>query len=149
MNGRDNTFMDLALKEAAKAMDRGEIPVGAIIVDKSGEVIAKAFNNTETMKCQTGHAEILAIQEAARKVNNWRLEGCTMYVTLEPCIMCFGLIALSRMESLVYGLKSPLFGCDIDNKDTFPLYKKHLNVKALESLESSKLLRTFFERRRS
>ena len=149
MNSRDNTFMDLALKEAVKAMDIGEIPVGAIIVDKNGEVIAKAFNKTEIMKCQTGHAELLAIQKAAKKVNNWRLEGCTMYVTLEPCIMCFGLIALSRMESLVYGLKSPLFGCDIDNKDTFPLYKKHLNVRAHESTESAKLLRTFFERRRS
>ena len=80
-------FMDLALVEAQKAYDLDEVPVGAVIV-KDGEVIAKAYNMKETKKISTAHAEILAIEEASRAIGNWRLNGCDMYVTLEPCAMC-------------------------------------------------------------
>ena len=94
--------MDLALEEARKAEKLGEVPVGAIIV-KNGEIIAKAYNLKETLKNPLAHAEILAINEACKKLNNWRLSGCEMYVTLEPCPMCAGAILQSRIAKVHIG----------------------------------------------
>ena len=92
-----NEFMQIALKEAKKAYDKLEIPVGAVIV-KNGEVIAKAHNLKETKFDTTKHAEILAIQKASKKLESWRLLDCEMYVTLEPCSMCAGAIINSRIK---------------------------------------------------
>lgn len=94
--------MDLALEEAKKAEKLGEVPVGAIIV-KNGEIIAKAHNLKETLKNPLAHAEVLAINEACKKLNNWRLLGCEMYVTLEPCPMCAGAILQSRISKVHIG----------------------------------------------
>ena len=95
-------MLSLALEEAEKAREKGEVPVGAVIV-KNGEIIAWAHNLKETLKDPTAHAEILAIREACNKLNNWRLHGCEMYVTLEPCPMCAGAILQSRLSKIYIG----------------------------------------------
>ena len=95
-------MLSLALEEAEKAREKGEVPVGAVIV-KDGEIIARAHNLKETLKDPTAHAEILAIREACNKLNNWRLHGCEMYVTLEPCPMCAGAILQSRLSKIYIG----------------------------------------------
>ena len=95
-------MLSLALEEAEKAREKGEVPVGAVIV-KNGEIIAKAHNLRESLNDPTAHAEILAIREACNKLNNWRLHGCEMYVTLEPCPMCAGAILQSRLSKIYIG----------------------------------------------
>ena len=101
--------MEEALQEAKKAVAMGEIPVGAVIV-KDGEIIARGHNRTETDRDPTAHAEMIAIREAAAKLGGWRLPGCTMYVTLEPCSMCAGAIVWARIERLVIGTMDPKAG---------------------------------------
>ena len=100
---QDESFMALALKEAEKALTVDEIPVGAILVHQ-GKVIAQAHNRREIDQDPTGHAEILALQEGAKKLGRWRLSDCTLYVTLEPCPMCAGAIVMARLGRLVYGV---------------------------------------------
>ena len=101
----ENSFyMKEALKEAYKAYEKKETPIGAIIV-KDGEIIARAHNLTEELKDPTAHAEILAIRKASKKLGGWRLVDCDLYVTMEPCIMCSGAIANSRIKKLIIGTK--------------------------------------------
>jgi len=102
MKSDNEKYMALALEEARRALDHGEVPIGAIVVFK-GEVIARAHNLREGLQDPTAHAEILAIREAARKLNRWRLTGAILYVTLEPCAMCAGAAVLSRIDRIVYG----------------------------------------------
>ena len=104
-NYEDIDFMKSAINEAEKALEADEVPVGAIIVKKTGETLSSSFNTVEKDKSSIMHAEIKAIMDAQKKLKNWRLEGCTLYVTLEPCIMCCGAIVLSRITRLVYGTK--------------------------------------------
>lgn len=110
MSGKDEHFMEMAIGEAEKAAAIGEVPIGAIIV-KDGEVLAGAYNLRETSQRPMAHAECLAIEAASRKLGTWRLEGCTLYVTLEPCPMCAGAIVQSRIEKVVYGAPDPKAGC--------------------------------------
>lgn len=105
----DERFMRMALREAEKAFDEREIPIGCVIV-KDGLVIGKGHNQTEMLKDATAHAEILTIGTAAGALDNWRLEGCTLYVTLEPCPMCAGAILNSRVSRVVYGSPDSRFG---------------------------------------
>ena len=98
----EEKFMNEALKEARKAYEKLEIPVGAVIV-KNGKIISRAHNLKETKQTATAHAEILAIQKANKKLNNWRLIDCDMYVTLEPCSMCMGAIVSSRIKNIYIG----------------------------------------------
>ena len=98
----DEEYMAEALKEAEIAMSEDEVPIGCIIVYQ-GQIIARTHNQKETLKKATGHAEILAINQASEYLNLWHLDGCTMYVTLEPCMMCTGAIIQSRMSRLVIG----------------------------------------------
>lgn len=102
-------FMKEALKEAQKALTMGEVPVGAV-VERDGHIIARGHNRTETGKDPTGHAEIIAIKEAAEALGGWRLLGCHLYVTAEPCAMCAGAIVLSRMEKVYIGAMDPKAG---------------------------------------
>lgn len=102
--------MRLALKEAHKALAIDEVPVGALIV-KDGQIIARAHNRRETSQVATAHAELLAIEKACKKLNSWRLEGCLLYVTLEPCAMCTGASLLSRVDGIVFGAYDPKGGC--------------------------------------
>ena len=107
---RNHTYwMDLALREAEAAFDRGEVPVGAIVV-KDGVVIGKGSNQTEMLEDPTAHAEMIALTAAASTLGSRRLEGCTMYVTLEPCPMCAGAIVLARIPILVFGAYDPKAG---------------------------------------
>lgn len=97
-----NEFMEMALLEAEKARKREEVPIGAVIV-KSEKVIAKGFNKREKTKSALNHAEIVAIRKACKKLKDWRLEGCEIYVTLKPCPMCAGAIANARIDKVYYG----------------------------------------------
>lgn len=106
----DHAAMGEALGEAGKAGAMGEVPVGAVIVAPSGEVVAKAHNRRETERDPTAHAEVLALRAAATHLGDWRLEGCTLYVTLEPCAMCAGAIVLARIPRLVFGAYDPKAG---------------------------------------
>lgn len=101
----EKDFMNIAFKEAEKALAKGEVPVGAVIV-KNNEVIARAFNKKEKNKCSLEHAEMLAIKKACKKVVNWRLDGCDMYVTLEPCPMCASAIKQSRIKNVYCAISS-------------------------------------------
>ncbi|UXR69824.1 MULTISPECIES: tRNA adenosine(34) deaminase TadA [unclassified Staphylococcus] len=103
-------YMSLALDEAYQAAKKGEVPIGAVVV-KDDRVIARAHNLRETIQLPTAHAEHLAMEQAARELGTWRLEGCTLYVTLEPCVMCSGTIVMSRVDQVVYGADDPKGGC--------------------------------------
>lgn len=105
----DERFMRAALKEAEKAAAADEVPVGAVVV-KDGKIIARAHNEKEKRNSALCHAEILAIRKATKKLSNWWLEGCTLYVTLEPCAMCAGAVVNSRLDRVVYGAKDARFG---------------------------------------
>ncbi len=106
---RDELFMREAMQLAALAEKIDEVPVGAVCV-KDGEIISRAYNTRETTKCATHHAEVLAIEEACRVLGGWRLPGVTLYVTMEPCVMCAGAIINSRIERVVYGAPDLRFG---------------------------------------
>jgi tRNA(adenine34) deaminase len=142
-------YMSLALEEAKKALAHDEVPIGAVVVDRDGVVIGQGCNLMETKGCQTGHAEVSAIEQACKKIGDWRLTECKIYITLEPCVMCFGLIALSRIGTIVYGAKSTLFGSGLDNKECFPLYKKNLKIESgLLEEDCLTILQDFFKLKR-
>lgn len=105
----DLVYQQMALEEARRAAQEGEVPVGAVIVCR-GEVIASAHNQRETLHDPTAHAEMIAITQAAESLGAWRLEGCTLYVTLEPCPMCAGAIVQARVPRVVYGATDPKAG---------------------------------------
>ena len=103
-------YMRLALEEAQKAATEGEIPVGAVLV-KDGEVIAAAHNRRENDHDPTAHAEMICMRQAAQKLGDWRLRGCTLYVTLEPCPMCAGAMVMSQLSGCIYGATDEKQGC--------------------------------------
>ena len=112
----DEKYMRAALREAQKAADIDEVPVGAVVV-RDGKIIARAHNMRETKKLPTGHAELIAMEKAAKKLGGWRLIGCTLYVTLEPCPMCAGCAINARLPRLVFGAydgKAGAFGSVYD-----------------------------------
>ena len=106
----DLRWMAEALVEARRAAELGEVPVGAVVVDGTGEIVSRAHNTKETNGDPLGHAEILALRQAAVRVGGWRLSGCTLYVTLEPCAMCAGALVNSRVRRLVFGTEDPKAG---------------------------------------
>ena len=99
----DKVYMRLALQQAEKALTAGEIPIGAVIVDENGSVVADGYNRRELWQDATAHAEVVAIRRAGRQLGHWRLPSCTLYVTVEPCPMCAGALVMSRMKRVVYG----------------------------------------------
>lgn len=105
----DERFMARALEEAERCLDWGDVPVGAVIV-RGDEVLAAAGNQRERLQDPTAHAEMLVLREAAAKIGSWRLSGCTLYATLEPCAMCSGAMVLARVDRLVYGASDPKAG---------------------------------------
>lgn len=109
MEGSHERWMNHALDLARKAQAIGEVPVGAVII-RNNVVVGEGYNRRESMNDPTAHAELIAIQEAARTTRSWRLEGCRMYVTLEPCIQCCGAIILARIPEVVYGTDDPKAG---------------------------------------
>ena len=110
MDSIHDKYMKLALKEAEKAGQMGEVPIGAILVSDDGTTLSAAHNRTIELTDPTAHAEVLALRAAARKINNYRLLNTTLYVTVEPCIMCMGGIVHARVTNLVYGASDPKWG---------------------------------------
>jgi tRNA(adenine34) deaminase len=143
-------FMDRALKEARKAYKYKEVPIGAVVVDPQGVVIGVGYNQTERKNSQIEHAEIIAIRRACKKMGDWRLNGCAIYVTLEPCLMCFGLIQLSRLHSVTYGAPSTLYGVGLSGAvENIPPYARDIIIEGgVQQEECLNLLRLFFEQAR-
>ena len=140
-------FMKQALKEAKKAYDKMEIPVGAIIV-KDGKIIARAHNQKETKLDTTKHAEILAIQKASKKIGGWRLIDCEMYVTLEPCTMCAGAIINSRIKKVYIGTMDEKTGAAGSVLNLFEDYKFNHKVEyeiGIMREECESILKNFFK----
>ena len=144
-------FMELALAEAAKAPVHGDVPVGAIVVDSTGRVVAADHNRREERGDPTAHAEVLVLAEAARRVGSWRLLGHTLYVTLEPCSMCAGAAVSGRIDRIVYGAADPKAGAVLS------LYNipgdRRLNhqceiIPGVGAARSAELLRSFFSSKR-
>ncbi len=145
-------MMRLALAEAQKAFDLGEVPVGAVIYSPDGKVIAQAHNLRESTQDPIGHAEILAIQQAARITGSWRLENLTLAVTLEPCPMCAGALVNARIPRLVYGATDPKMGCvhSLHQLCTDPRMNHRIDVTpAVLEPECAQILKDFFKLRRS
>ena len=147
---RDFPYMQEALRLAQIAFSAGEIPIGAVVVDPQGIIIGTASNTTEAQRSQIFHAEMQAVQLAAQARGDWRLDGCTLYVTLQPCLMCSGMIALSRVERIVWAAASPLYGVQLDTLNLNPVYTKHTKFFSTGVMEDEAqgLLKQFFKRRR-
>ncbi len=145
----DNYFMAEALREARLAADMGEIPVGAVVV-KNGEIIGRGHNLRETAKSATAHAEVMAIDEACRRLGDWRLTGCTLYVTLEPCPMCAGAIVNSRIERVVFGAKDSAAGCcgSLINFNAYPFNHAFAIQGGVLEEECREMLKLFFRDKR-
>ena len=146
----EEVFMKEALKEARKAYKKDEVPVGAVIV-KDGEIIAREHNVKEQKKDTTKHAEIIAIQKASKKLESWRLENCTMYVTLEPCTMCAAAISFARIKHLYFGATDEKGGAVISGVKFFDAPTCHHRPQiehGILATESSQLLQDFFKKKR-
>lgn len=143
----EKKFMKEALKEAKKAYEKNEVPVGAVIV-LNGKIIARGHNKRETKKNSLCHAEIIAINKACKKIENFRLENCVMYVTLEPCTMCAGAIVQSRIEKLIFGARDEKYGMAGTVANVFDLKSNHkVEVQGgiLEE-ECSNIIKEFFKK---
>ena len=143
--------MRLALAEALLSEPSADVPVGSVVVDAAGEVVGRGHNVREAEGDPTGHAEIRALQAAAEAVGEWRLTGCTLVVTLEPCTMCAGALVLARVDRLVYGADDPKAGAVGSLWDV--VRDRRLNhrpevVSGVRAAESGELLLTFFRGRR-
>ncbi|MDD5063878.1 MAG: tRNA adenosine(34) deaminase TadA [Phycisphaerae bacterium] len=147
---KDEFYMQAAIKQAEIAEENGDVPIGAVIVHKN-QIIAKAYNQREQLQDPTAHAEIIALTQAAAALENWHLNDCTMYVTLEPCPMCAGALVLSRMDKLVYGCDDPKTGAvkSLYNIVTDERLNHRLEVTSgVMADECSKILQKFFARKR-
>jgi tRNA(adenine34) deaminase len=143
--------MRLALDEARLALTSGDAPVGAVVVGATGEVIARGHNRRETEDDPTAHAEVLALRAAAKAVGRWRLDGCTLVVTLEPCTMCAGALILARVDRLVFGAydeKAGAVGSLWDVVRDRRLNHRPEVVAGVLAEESGEMLREFFDRHR-
>jgi tRNA(adenine34) deaminase len=147
---RDRELMELAVKEAKGALAWGDVPIGAVVA-RGSEVVGRAGNARERDRDPTAHAEILALRAASDVVGSWRLEGCTMYVTLEPCAMCAGALVLARIDRLVFGAADPKagFAGSLGDLVRDPRLNHAVVVEGgVLEIESGSLLRDFFQQRR-
>jgi tRNA(adenine34) deaminase len=146
----DERMMQLALVRAEDCLDSGDVPVGAVIA-RDGEMLTAAGNARERLQDPTAHAEVLALREASVISDSWRLDGCTLYVTLEPCAMCAGAVVLSRIDRVVFGARDPKagFGGSLGNllQDERLNHRVDVTAGLLED-ECGELLRAFFRDRR-
>lgn len=142
---RDERFMRLAIAEAEQAIEEGEIPIGAVVVSQ-GRVIARAHNQTETLHDVTAHAEILAITAAANQLGGKYLQDCTLYVTVEPCIMCAGAIGWAQIKRIVYGAADEKRGYSIFAPKAF--HPKASVTRGVLQEECKNLMQAFFQKKR-
>jgi len=146
----DRRMMTLALEEARRCLEWGDVPVGAVVA-RGGEVLARAGNRRERLGDPTAHAELLALRAAAELVEGWRLDGCTLYVTLEPCAMCAGALVLARVDRLVFGAADPKAGFAGSLGDLVRDPRLNHMVEVTPGVlaeEAGDLLREFFRDRR-
>jgi tRNA(adenine34) deaminase len=146
----DDRSMDLALAEARRCLSWGDVPVGAVVA-RGEEILAAEGNQRERLTDPTAHAEILALRQASKRLSTWRLEGCTMYVTLEPCAMCAGALVLARVDRLVFGASDPKagFAASLGDLVRHPRLNHRLEVEGgVRAEEAGALLREFFATRR-
>jgi len=146
----DEKYMILALEEARKSAERGEVPVGALVV-RAGQVLAGGRNVSVSRSDPTAHAEIMAIRKACKKTGNYRLNGATLYVTLEPCAMCLGAIIQARLDCCVFGALDPKAGA-IMSIVRFPIEKTNHRMEIIGGVlaeECGRLLKDFFKSRRT
>jgi len=139
-------FMKQAIKQAQKAKDKGEVPVGAVIV-KDGCIISRGYNLREKRKNSLMHAEIIAIDKACKKLNNFRLEECDLYVTVEPCLMCAGAIVQSRIRKVFFGTRDEKYGAVTSVTNAFSIKSNH-KVEYEENIcktECEELIKSFFK----
>lgn len=151
MTSTDTTFMKLALKEAGKAELMDEVPVGAVLVSETGEILSTAFNQTISLSDPTAHAEILAMRHGAERLGNYRLLNTTLYVTIEPCLMCMGAIIHARVSRVVFGAHDPKWGASGSLYDI--AHDTRLNhqpgiISGVCEEECRALMRNFFRSRR-
>ncbi len=149
MERNDEYYMRQALKEALKADKIDEVPIGCVIV-LNGKIIARGYNKREKLENSLAHAEIVAINKACKKINSWRLEDATMYITLEPCAMCSGAIIQSRIKKVIYGAYDYRFGAHKSIINLFDVKFNHqVDIKGgLLEEECSNLIKDFFKRLR-
>ena len=139
-------YMKLAMKQAKKAAEIGEVPIGCVIVC-DGKIVGRGYNRRKTKHTTLAHAELIAIDKASRKLGDWRLEGCTLYVTLEPCQMCAGAIVQSRIDKVVIGTMSPKSGCagSILNLLQVPEFNHQVEIESgIMEGECQAMLQDFF-----
>src|SRR5438552_2939911 len=142
----DHYFMGEALRQAARAYEAGEVPIGAVVV-REGRIIARAFNQVELLKDATAHAEMLALTQAEEAIGDWRLTDCTLYVTKEPCPMCAGAVVHVRLTRVVYGVADPKAGAagSALNLLQFPSLNHRCEITAgVRDAECRALLQNFF-----
>ncbi len=149
-NDEERMFMERALALAQKAFHDNEVPIGAIVVDEKGNVIGQGYNQIEKKQCQDAHAEMEAIRQAAAHKKTWRLDDCVLYVTIEPCTMCYGVLRLSRIHKLVFGAVSPVFGYHLDKDSFLSVYNNDtLLVKGGVLKEAcAEIVKLFFQEKR-
>jgi len=150
MEKNDIYYMRKALKQAEKAAVLGEVPIGCVIVSE-GRIVSRGYNQRNTKKTTLAHAEMIAIDRASRKLGDWRLEGCTIYITLEPCPMCAGAIVQSRMDRAVIGAMNPKAGCAGSVVNLLARSEFNHQVEAVTGVceaESRALLQSFFRQLR-
>jgi tRNA(adenine34) deaminase len=139
-------YMRMALDQANLASLCQEVPIGAVVVSAEGQVLGQSYNQVEQRHSQAAHAELLALQQAGNNLGDWRLSGCTIYVTLEPCAMCMSAILLSRVSKVVFASGSPLYGYRVDKRINFALYNCPIVVQeGILEQEATALLRAFFK----
>ena len=146
MNEINEKYMREALKQAKKAMAIGEVPIGCVIVC-DGKIVGRGYNKRNTNKTTLAHAELIAIDKASRKLGDWRLEGCDMYVTLEPCQMCSGAIVQSRMDRVIIGAMNPKAGCAGSILNILQMEEFNHQVEIIRGVmeeECSQVLQEFF-----
>lgn len=147
----DEKFMAEAVRQAEKAYALDEVPIGCVIIYE-GKIIARGYNRRNTDKNTLAHAELNAIQEASRELGDWRLDGCTMYVTLEPCQMCAGAIVQSRIKKVIMGCRNPKAGCagSILNLLQVPEFNHQVEIEeGVLGEQCSDMLKSFFRKLRS
>ncbi len=147
----DEFYMHRALDQAHLAMAAGEVPVGAVVVDAEGEIVGVGHNAPLSSCDPSGHAEVRALRDAGQRLGNYRLEGCTLYVTLEPCMMCTGTMVHARIQRLVYAAAEPRAGM-VESKANLlaqPWFNHHVDVTGgVLAAQASKLLKQFFADKR-
>ena len=146
---KDVLFLEEAYKEALKAYEKDEVPIGAVIV-RNNQIIGRGHNLRINRGNAIYHAEIVAIEEACKNIHNWRLDGCSIYITVEPCVMCTGAIMQARINKVVFGAKDEKGGAVVSKAKLFDkgLFPFKVEYRYIEHSKSSQILRDFFRKKR-